>query len=136
MKLDNITGLPELPEGDWWEVRERMVSRYIGIDLSYVSSQDGYEVAWMTPNISGRKLVYRRKHWFSFFKSHFYVDSDEPLTFAKEPIFEHDVITGSKIAKNITKSLIQSAAYKLVKDIADEALTKSLLGSYPPNKLS
>ena len=90
----------------------------------------------MTPNASGRKMVYRRRHWYSLFKSHFYVDSDEPLTFAKEPIYQYDVITGSKIATNITKSLIQTAAQKLVKDIADEALTKSLLGAYHPKKLT
>lgn len=128
--IDNLTGLPALPEGDWWEVRDHEVTTRSFYDYSEYSYFDGYEVAWMTPNASKTKTVYKRKNWYSLFKSYFDEYSEEPIVYGRWKIESAET---SK--KHIDAKGVKKAAKQLVAHMEGKSVTRSLLGKYPPNKL-
>jgi hypothetical protein len=128
--IDNLTGLPALPEGEWWEVREREVESVDYYGYGTYTYLDGYEVVWWKPNTSKTKIVYKRRHWYSLFKSYFDEYSEEPIAYGRWRI------ESTKTSRSqIDARGVKDAAKSLVAHMAGKSATRSLLGTYPPKSL-
>jgi hypothetical protein len=133
VRLDTRTGLPELPEGYWWEVAK--------------SKSDSWrEEIFFTVGIRTRGVV--REHtvasttfWGAFFNRRVTVPAKEvdmwvvSLSVTDENCVEVDV-------KFLTPENILATAYRVVKRFHDDRETarlklqsESLLGAYPPKTL-
>ena len=129
--IDSTTGLPKLPEGDWWEVRKQMKTDYSIGAMSYYTYWSGhYEVVWFTKEL---KTVYRRKHWWSLWESQI----EELQTVEKEKFSVYTKIQGEPVkATKLTTKEIREAANHAYDAVTAREKTENLLGKYPPKKLN
>lgn len=133
--IDLTTGLPELPEGHWWEIKsDKQISKIIGDFIQY---DYGYSVNIMKMYTETTEL--RKKHWWSVRKTY------EPITpyqremnVEKTFVLKHDVFSAfdsTDLSATITPEGVLKAAQRC-KDTYDRRIgSYNLVGKYPPKKL-
>lgn len=133
--IDPITGLPTLPDGQWWEVRE--------IPYHWNSF---YLIIAKNVDVASRVSCRTRRAWWNAWLMPDKVTevpaSTEVKTVAEKPIYESAGITLTttaqpepELAKKLTPDLILATAQALLDEVEDSRATKALLGAYPPKKL-
>lgn len=133
--IDITTGLPELPEGYWWEVKsDRKISQWIDTAAVY---DEGYSVNIM--KMFTETIALKRKHWWSIRKTYEPVTPYErELTVEKTFILKHDVFSAfdsTDLSATITPEGVLKAAQRC-KDTYDRRVgSYHLVGVYPPKKL-
>lgn len=139
---DPATGLPQLPEGQWWEVAEAEVhvfNRYGGPG----HERKGFEVRICTAREVPSIAIYDRepkprKHWWSRQE---WIDVPRKHDTVPAIIDKAVVYNGSKDyrtrqpAYQLAPRLIRIAAYGIVQRRNRQARSDALLGKYPPNTL-
>lgn len=157
VEIDEATGLPELPEGHWWEVVEqknvghgiawpahyelRILKRIeIQPAQEYVNGGWGRRGTWVTPPVEhgtcemGSTIVLNSD-----------LDGAEPSPHG-QMMTHYGSIREMDAAGRLTPDGLSYAARRLIKRMEDdrilaekraaaEAGTKSLLGAYPPKRL-
>ena len=136
MIIDSKTGLPALPEGWWWEVKEeKHITKWVAEMALY---DFGYQVQIRCINTKTADL--RKKHWWS--KKETWVDLPAPVqyeaTLKSEWITKADVdVMGSAdISPVITKKAVLNAARRCKIAFDRTWETQNLVGKYPPNTLT
>lgn len=132
---DLTTGLPELPEGHWWEVRPDKKLKQM-IDTLQIFDH-GYSVNIVTNRIS--TTTWDRKHWWSFGYSTIKVPPyTEEVDVESTYILKSDVFSAfdsTDLSATITPEAVLKAA-KRCKETWDRRVTSyGLIGKYPPKKL-
>jgi hypothetical protein len=133
--IDITTGLPELPEGYWWDVKadkklQRMIDTYCIYDHGY-----SVNIVKNYPQTS----VLKRKHWWSLTKTYVTVPPyTKDLVMESTFILKSDVmraLDSTDLATTITPEAVLKAAQRC-KDTYDRRIESyMLIGKYPPNKL-
>lgn len=140
--IDPNTGMPKLPEGDWWEVRKQSKKDYtFGFTYSYFTGY--FEVVWFRIDHDNTKTEYYRDHWWSLKKTAHTVSDPKPVekfTFSVYSDKSFDEDGDPQKATELTPETVRAAAercYECATDL-DEARQKTdtLLGKYPPNSLN
>jgi len=150
VKHDNTTGLPEVPEGHWWEVRKFSRIDYFPYGYGSVEVDDGYKVCLMK-KVTVPARVTRGHRWWELSKYTPEHVKDEVL-FQKQitdPKRYRDWSSSSLSApySKVGKVFIEPAdVLKTAKDIVDmvfeaadhasrKEISDGLVGVYPPKAL-
>jgi hypothetical protein len=136
--IDPATGLPALPEGQFWRVIEKTVQAFSGTEKAK------YEIQLLEtqPDAQETKYRYEPYHWsFNWLDKLWGGDGRAvpytkaikvwPLTIARLEIKTVD--TGA--TPTLTPASIKAAAEELLKIRAREKQVASLLGDYPPKTI-
>lgn len=110
MNIDVKTGLPELPDGYYWEIREY---KYESYDIIYNYTLDTLQISICT----------RRKRWFG-----------TKVTRVVSSLMLERGTTRHSVVAPTTKNILKYA--KEAWDVFERARTlRSAVGEYPPKKL-
>lgn len=118
-QISEATGLPELPEGQWWEVREN----YPWSEAFARGFPFSEFVVAIREKVTFTTLPEPGRYWWS--KSKPAVTTSQTVDVARAGI-DHPTLT---------PRLIRKAAFELVQKRNREAKSAALLGVYPPKKL-
>jgi hypothetical protein len=137
MNIDDLTGLPELDEGQWWEVKSDKKIR-MWID-TYALYDYGFKVDLVSLILKKDKL--KKKYWWS--KKKTFVPLKFPYQYeaviGSEWITQADVSpdgNADKLATDITPEAVLKAAQRVMAVNQARHVSCSLIGKYPPNKLA
>ena len=125
-KIDKRTGLPELPENQYWEVVETWEPRWFIAGLEDYEKIKIHEMRLYRDNTGRYKDVVKRRWWGKKYTES--VLSEKPTRLCYEKIKTDEF-------GNITEELALNAALNIMKYRASKEKEKSLVGKYPPNKL-
>lgn len=136
INISSITGLPELPEGQYWKVC-KSEPFWLGSDETYSlgifeNVERNRTTDWSKEVPTGTEVESRKQ-------------SSRGFLGIKKTWTEHRVhyvkveprcVYGRSFDGYLpTKFDVSDLAYEIMADLADRAHTESLLGCYPPNKL-
>jgi hypothetical protein len=128
-QINEATGLPELPEGQWWEVRKSPAPN--PSDYLYVPSAG---IPWFEVVIRETRTFQElpepgRWPWSRDIPGK---SVSKVVDIASQDLWDHKL---KRYARDLTPRLIRKAAFSLIQSQNREARMLSLLGAYPPKKL-
>lgn len=135
---DPNTGLPSVPEGQFWRVVEKTTEMFSG------TSKASYEIQLLEtqPDTKKTKVRYEPYHpainWFMTIVDGRGRAVPYTLSVPNGPLVHgrRDINTvDSNERPGLTQTAIKFAAEELLRDRAHKKYVKSLLGDYPPNRL-
>lgn len=140
--IDDLTGLPKLPEGQWWEVLDdsNRFDGYVYMD----APRFRVELRTTEPGPMAYKL--ERRHWWSRVRKVEAGRTTRIVTLDSSCVMDADVYTpeadekrpalASGGATELTPEAILKTAERIARRRAKEQETVALLGKYPPKRLT